>query len=152
MYFVERRRTNEKWERSGSSVLHCNTERAGTEREISAKNMQIGGRWRSQGTGRKIEIKKFCKIWRCASMQDQVAIGSLVVIGVGLATRWSQVRSPALGWVTVFGRADHLSVSPSHPHQLSLLPSAGREMSTSQSAVTYALQLGSKASYGSFHL
>ena len=32
-------------------------------------------------------------------------------------------------------RANHLSISPSHPDQLSLLPSAGREMSTSQSAV-----------------
>jgi len=33
------------------------------------------------------------------------------------------------------GMGDHLSISPSHPGQLSLLPSAGREMSTSQSAV-----------------
>jgi len=32
-------------------------------------------------------------------------------------------------------RINHLSISPSHPGQLSLLPSAGREMSTSQSAV-----------------
>jgi len=40
-----------------------------------------------------------------------------------------------VGWVTVFGRANHLSISPSHPGQLSLLPSVGREMSTSQSAV-----------------
>ena len=37
-----------------------------------------------------------------------------------------------LGWVTVFRRAKHL---PSHPGQLSLLPSAGREMSTGQTAV-----------------
>jgi len=35
-----------------------------------------------------------------------------------------------LRWVTVFGRANHLSISPSCPSQLSLLPSAGREMST----------------------
>jgi len=40
-----------------------------------------------------------------------------------------------LGWVTVFGRANHLSISPSHPGQLSLLPSVGREMSTGESAV-----------------
>ena len=40
-----------------------------------------------------------------------------------------------LGWVTVFGRAYHLSISPSHPSQLSLLPYAGREMSTGESAV-----------------
>jgi len=32
-------------------------------------------------------------------------------------------------------RTNHLSISPSHPGQVSLLPSAGREMSTSQSAV-----------------
>jgi len=30
---------------------------------------------------------------------------------------------------------NHLSISPSHPGQLSLLPSVGREMSTSQSTV-----------------
>jgi len=40
-----------------------------------------------------------------------------------------------LGWVTVFGGQNHLSISPSHPGQLSLLPSAGRKMSTSQRAV-----------------
>jgi len=42
-----------------------------------------------------------------------------------------------LGRVTVFGRANHLGISPSHtaPGQLSLLPSAGREMSAGQSAV-----------------
>ena len=38
--------------------------------------------------------------------------------------------------VTVFGRANHLSISPSQPGQLGLLPSAGREMSTGQSAAT----------------
>jgi len=35
---------------------------------------------------------------------------------------------------SVFGRANHLSISPSHPGQLSLLPSAEREMNTGQSA------------------
>jgi len=39
------------------------------------------------------------------------------------------------GWVTVFGRANHLSISPSHLGQLSLLTSAGRELISSQSAV-----------------
>jgi len=39
-----------------------------------------------------------------------------------------------LGWVTVFGRQTPLSsILPSHPGQLSLLPSVGWEMSTSQS-------------------
>jgi len=35
------------------------------------------------------------------------------------------------GWMTVFGRASHLGISPTHPGQLSLLLSAGREVSTS---------------------
>jgi len=39
------------------------------------------------------------------------------------------------GCVTVFRRASHLRISPSHAGQLSLLPSVGREMSTGQSAV-----------------
>ena len=39
-----------------------------------------------------------------------------------------------LGWVTVFGRANHLSISPNHHGQLSLLPSAGREVGTGQIA------------------
>jgi len=37
--------------------------------------------------------------------------------------------------VTVFGWVNHLSISPSRQGQLSLLPSVGWEMSTSQSAV-----------------
>jgi len=37
-----------------------------------------------------------------------------------------------LGWITVFGLANHLSISPSHPDQVGLLPSAGGEMSSSQ--------------------
>jgi len=45
------------------------------------------------------------------------------------------VVSSSLGFVTVFGRANHLSISLSHPGQLSFLPSAGREMSTGHSAV-----------------
>jgi len=40
-----------------------------------------------------------------------------------------------LGWVTVFGREIHVSTSSSHPGQPSFLPSVGREMNTSQSAV-----------------
>jgi len=37
--------------------------------------------------------------------------------------------------VTVFGQANHLGISPSQLGQLSLLPYAGWEMSTGQSAV-----------------
>ena len=40
-----------------------------------------------------------------------------------------------LGWVTVVEWANHLSISPSHLGQLSLLPYAGREMRTGHSAV-----------------
>jgi len=37
--------------------------------------------------------------------------------------------------VTIFRRANHLSIAPSYPGQLSLLPSVGQELSTSQSVV-----------------
>ena len=49
----------------------------------------------------------------------------------------SQLLLSVLGRVTVFGwaAANHLSISPSHPGQLSLLPSVGREMNTNQSAL-----------------
>jgi len=40
-----------------------------------------------------------------------------------------------LGWVTIFWQANHLSISPSHPGQLSLLPSAEQETSTCQIVV-----------------
>jgi len=40
-----------------------------------------------------------------------------------------------LGWVTIFWRANHLIISQSHPGQLSLLLSLGREVSTSHSVV-----------------
>ena len=40
-----------------------------------------------------------------------------------------------LGSVTIFRWANHLSISLSHPGRLSLLPSVGREMSTSQTAL-----------------
>jgi len=43
------------------------------------------------------------------------------------------------GWVTVFWRAYHLGMLPvTHAGQLSFLPSAGRKMSTGQSAVVLA--------------
>ena len=49
----------------------------------------------------------------------------------------SELLWSVLGWVTVFGwaAANHLSISPSHPGQLSLLPSVGREMNINQSAL-----------------
>jgi len=47
-----------------------------------------------------------------------------------------------LGWVTIFWQVNHLSISPSHPGQLSLLPSVGRETSISQCGAV--LRLASK--------
>ena len=46
----------------------------------------------------------------------------------------SQPPRLVLAWVTVFERAKNLSILPSIPGQLSLLPSAGPETSTGQSA------------------
>jgi len=40
-----------------------------------------------------------------------------------------------LGWMSVFRQANHFSILPSHPGQLSPLPSVGQEMSTSHNAV-----------------
>ena len=47
----------------------------------------------------------------------------------------SQPPQLILGWLAVFGWANQFSISLSHPDQLNLLPSVGREMSTSRSAV-----------------
>jgi len=55
---------------------------------------------------------------------------------VGRINEGTLRRGPAsTGMGDRLRRANHLSISPSHPGQLSLLPSAGQEMSTSQSAV-----------------
>jgi len=66
-------------------------------------------------------------------------LGSLVVrvLHLRLDDREFDSRPPRLilGRVTVFGRANHLRILPSHPGQLSLLPSMGQEMSSSQSLV-----------------
>jgi len=58
-------------------------------------------------------------------------LGSLMVRALDsrLDSREFDSRPSIQGWVTVVGRANHLSIAPSHPGQLSLLPSAGREMS-----------------------
>ena len=75
---------------------------------------------------------------------DTQTVGGSVVkwYGVGLTTtQWLRVRFPAAAANTGMGdrlsrEENHFSISPSHPGQLSLIPSAGQEMSTSQSAVT----------------
>jgi len=66
------------------------------------------------------------------------SVSSLVVMALDLRLdgRKFESRLPrligVLGWVTVFGRAVHLTISPSYPGQLSLLPSRGWEMSTAK--------------------
>jgi len=52
--------------------------------------------------------------------------------------------------VTVFKAVNHLSTSPSHPGQLSLLPSAGREIVPAK--VRRRSAAGVKGRYDSFHL
>jgi len=41
-------------------------------------------------------------------------------------------RRTNTGWVTIFGQANHLTISLSHPGQLSLLSYVGWEMNTGQ--------------------
>jgi len=50
-----------------------------------------------------------------------------------------------LGWVTGFGRANHLIIWPSHPGQLSLLPSLGWEIKEYQPKCADALRWGVKS-------
>jgi len=63
--------------------------------------------------------------------------------GVGLTTRWSRVRFPATVASNGTGKP------PSHPDQLSILPSAGNKYPPKCSDAQW---LGSKGRYGSFHL
>jgi len=66
-----------------------------------------------------------------------VSVVSVVrALDLRLDAREFDSRPPELvsGWMTVFGQANHLGISLSHLGQLSLLPSAGREMSDGQSA------------------
>ena len=53
--------------------------------------------------------------------------------------RWLRVPFAAAaantGWAIAFGRANHLSISPNHPGQLSLISWAERELSTGKSAM-----------------
>ena len=62
--------------------------------------------------------------------------------------RWTRL---VLRRVTVFRWANHLSISPSHPGQHSLLPSVGMG-NMYQPKCNDALQVGSKGRYGSFYL
>jgi len=75
-------------------------------------------------------------------------LGSLVVRALDLRLDGREFDSlpphaANTGWVTVLGRRDHLCISPSYSGQLSLLPSAGREMSTGPKCGD-AVRLGSK--------
>jgi len=78
-----------------------------------------------------------------------LALGSLVVTALD---SWLDGRGfnswplqQILRWVTIFKRANHLSISPSHPGTV------GQEMSTSQKC-SDAPWLRRKGGYGSFHL
>jgi len=70
-----------------------------------------------------------------------LGLGLVSVIGLGVVVTSLGVSSYSTSGPLSTGmgdrlrRTNHLSISPSHPGQLSLLPSAGRGMSTSQSAV-----------------
>jgi len=93
-------------------------------------------------------VSKF-NIYANISKQHETRGSVVGCLGLALDSRLdgrgfsSRPQRHMLRWVTVFDRANHLSSSRSHPSQLSLLPSAGREMSTSQSAALgYALRLG----------
>jgi len=56
-------------------------------------------------------------------------LGSPVVRALGSRLDAREFDSRlVIGWVTIFGQANHLSISPSHPGQLSILPSVGQEM------------------------
>ena len=55
--------------------------------------------------------------------------------GSGLATFDTRLLCLVMGWVTILRWGNHLSISQNNLCQLSLLPSAGQEMSTGQSAV-----------------
>jgi len=66
-------------------------------------------------------------------------LGSLVVMAWDSQPDGLQFNYPppwlVLVWGTIFGWANHLSISLSHTGQLGLLPLVGWEMITSQSAV-----------------
>jgi len=60
----------------------------------------------------------------------------MVIMTLDLSTKLLYIGPVSTGMVDHLRWANHLTISPSHPGQLSLLPSVGLEMSTSQSVVT----------------
>jgi len=62
--------------------------------------------------------------WRYVKARHAVAAVWRSGNGIGRINEVITVRRVRLllGWVTVFGQANHLGISPSHPGQLSLLP------------------------------
>jgi len=64
--------------------------------------------------------------WRCGPAKDR-CLGSLVVVAWDSRHDGCDFISRLPRWVTVFGRANDLSISPSHAGQLSLLLSTGWE-------------------------
>jgi len=74
--------------------------------------------------------------WLSESAQYHVWRRSVAVKSLGVSTKLYSTSGPVTtGMGDRLWRTNHLSISPSNPGQLSLLSSAGREMSTSQSAV-----------------
>jgi len=63
----------------------------------------------------------------------------------------SQLLQLLLGWVTIFGRTNRLSLSPSHLGQTQPPVLSGTRNEYQPKCVD-ALWLGSKGRYGSFHL
>jgi len=61
-----------EWRERIPDTWICNTEWARNKRQISAMNVQICGRGQSQYTGRNTRLEKLCKIWRRASMPQDV--------------------------------------------------------------------------------
>jgi len=111
-----------------------------------------------------LNIMKFRDIYLCDSPRHVVITtafiyaNSTLCLVITALDSWlygrgfnSRPPQQILGYVTVFGHANHISIAPSHQGQLNLLSSAGREMSTIQKCGD-ALRLGSKGRYGSFHL
>jgi len=90
-------------------------------------------------TGQSSLVQPASYLWRRG-----VAVTSL-----GVSQRGYSTSGPvSTGMGDRLWRINYLSISPSHPVQLSLLPSAGNEY---QPKCGDALRLGSKGRYGSFH-
>jgi len=69
------------------------------------------------------------------SLMNRFLRRGVAVTSLGVSTKLLHIGPVTTGMGDRLRRTNHLSISPSHPGQLSLQPSAGREMGTRQSAV-----------------